>query len=81
MMEYRTVCVDLSRYEELVALESRVNVVVGQIARDGYMRTEDLLFTLGTTASVMEAEKIQRESEERRKSEENGVILSMMVEE
>lgn len=81
MMEYRTVCVDLSRYEELVALESRVNVVVGQIARDGYMRTEDLLFTLGTTASVMEAEKIQRESEERRKSEGNGVILSMMVEE
>lgn len=81
MMEYRTVCVDLSRYEELVALESRVNVVVGQIARDGYMRTEDLLFTLGTTASVMEAEKIQRESEERRKSEGNGVTLSMMVEE
>lgn len=80
-MEYRTVCVDLSRYEELVALESRVNVVVGQIARDGYMRTEDLLFTLGTTASVIEAEKIQKESEERRKNEENGVILSMMVEE
>lgn len=80
-MEYRTVCVDLSRYEELIALESRVNVAVGQIARDGYMRTEDLLFTLGTTASVIEAEKIQKESEQRRKNEESGVILSMMVEE
>lgn len=64
-MEYRTVCVDLERYELLLNLETRVNVAVDQIARDGYLKMEDLLFTLGTPSAVIVAEKLHKEAEER----------------
>lgn len=55
--------VPLDRYEELISLETRVNVVVDRVMRHRYIDSVDLLRTLDTELAVEIAEKIKMEDE------------------
>lgn len=64
MMDKYCACVPLDRYEELINLETRVNVVVDRVMRHRYIDSVDLLLTLDTELAVEIAEKIKMEDEE-----------------
>lgn len=53
-----------NRYEQLLDIESRVDVVVERISHDKFLKTEDILWILGTDLACDLAEKIKREDEE-----------------
>ena len=59
-----SVTISTERYDELLDIETRVNVVVEIIERDGYLNTESLLRTFGTEYAVEVADRIQRKDEE-----------------
>lgn len=58
------VSISLDRYDELLDLETRVNVAVEKIVRCNYISTEDLLFILGTELALSKAEELHKEAEE-----------------
>lgn len=68
-----TVVIPLSRYNELLDLETRVNVVVERLIHDDFLRAEDVLWILATELALERAyelsEKFQKEREEREKYE------------
>lgn len=78
-----TVAVPVRRFEELLDLETRVNVAVEKIVRSGYIDTEDLLFILGTELAITKAEELHLEHEEYMKkiADEKQLGFSMMLEE
>ena len=47
------------RYEELLDIETRVNVVVERLYHDTYLSSEDILWMLGTDLAVIKAQKIR----------------------
>ena len=61
------VTISLRRYEQLIDVETRVNVVVERIARNGYIATQDLLWILGTELSVELAQELRDKEESERK--------------
>lgn len=61
------VVIPLDRYEELIRLETRVNVVVERMYHGGSANREEILSILGTELSVELAEDIR---EKNKKSEE-----------
>lgn len=63
-----TVVIPLSRYNELLDLETRVNVVVERLIHNEFLKTEDIFWILGTELALERAyelrEKSQKEYEE-----------------
>ena len=54
-----TVTITQHRYEQLLDIETRVDVIVERITREKYMGMEDILRTLGTELALQGAEEIK----------------------
>lgn len=69
--------ISLEKYEELLGLETRVNVVVDQIINKKYISAEDILRILGTEEALVEAARLRKEDERREKerSEKYGFTV------
>lgn len=59
MEETRYIAIPFDRYEELVRLETRADVVVERITHDNFIKMEDVLRILGTAVAVEEADRIK----------------------
>ncbi len=59
MPDKNDVFINQSRYEELLDIETRVNVVVERLYHDSYLSEEDILWILGTDLAVTKAQKIR----------------------
>ena len=59
MPDKNDVLINQSRYEELLDIETRVNVVVERLYHDSYLSAEDILWMLGTDLAVIKAQKIR----------------------
>lgn len=68
MSELNTVTISASRYEELIDVETRVNVAVERIYHEHYMSIEDILWILGTSAAIAQAKELRKVYEESCKS-------------
>lgn len=53
------------RYEQLLDLETRVNVVVERILHKEYMETKEVLWILGTDLAVETAMELERKDKEK----------------
>ena len=60
-MDNRNVEISLERYEQLINIESRVNVVVDLASNHGYMSLTDFLLTLGTEKAIKTANKLEED--------------------
>lgn len=67
MEENSVVVIPIEKYEELLDIETRVNVVVERIVHDKYIKTEDVLWILGTELAVETAMEIREKEEKERK--------------
>lgn len=63
-----TVTITQHRYEQLLDIETRVDVLVERITHDNYIKTEDILRILGTELALQRVEEILEE--ERKQKEE-----------
>lgn len=63
-----TVTIPQNRYEQLLDLETRVDVAVERMTNDEYCNIEDVLRILGTELALQRADEIQEE--ERKRHEE-----------
>lgn len=72
MMEVKdlglTVTIQQNRYEQLLDLETRVDVAVERMANDEYCKIEDVLRILGTKLALQRADEMREE--ERKQHEE-----------
>lgn len=55
------VTIPLSKYEQLLDIETRVDVAVERIINDEYCKTEDILRILGTELALQRADEIREE--------------------
>ena len=62
------VSIPLERYEELITLETRVNIAVGYIANNEYPKMENVLLALGTELACETVMELR--AEEKRRLEE-----------
>lgn len=58
------VTIPIQRYEQLLDIETRANVLVDMICSEKAIRTTSILRILATDEALMELEKINKESEE-----------------
>ena len=66
-----TVTIKQYRYEQLLDVETRVDVAVNMICDSDFIRTEDILRILGTDRAIERAEEMHKKDlEERKKFEE-----------
>lgn len=63
-LDTSVVVIPLKRYEELLDLETRVNVVVERVTHDKYFEKEDVLWVLGTDLAVDLAMEITKHNDE-----------------
>lgn len=63
----KEVSIPLDRYEELLNLETRVNVAVERVKHEDCFYMKDLLWILGTEESIDVANEMQKKEDERRK--------------
>lgn len=56
-----TVTITQHRYEQLLDIETRVDVIVERITREKYMGMEDILRTLETELALQGAEEMKEE--------------------
>lgn len=63
-LDTSVVVIPLRRYEELLDLETRVNVVVERVTHDKYFEKEDVLWILGTDLAVDIAMEITKRNDE-----------------
>lgn len=69
-----TVVIPLSRYNELLDLETRANVVVERLIHNDFFKTEDLLWILGTELAIEYADELREKEKKRREEwEKRGV--------
>lgn len=61
------VMIPITRYEELLKIETRVNVLVERYIHSKYLKDQDVLFTLGTDLAVELALDIVEKEENQRK--------------
>ena len=61
------VTISIERYEQLVSLEARANVVVDMIVNKKYLSTEELLRIIGTEDALREASRLKEEGEKQAK--------------
>lgn len=55
------VAIDICRYEHLLDIESRVDVLVYMLSSNRYLSVEDILNIVGTCDAIMLAEKMKKE--------------------
>ena len=60
-----TVTILQERYERLLDLETRVDVVVERMTNDEYCKIEDVLRILGTELALQKADEIREEERKR----------------
>lgn len=58
------ITIPIETYEQLLMLKTRVDVAVERMWHDQYIKTEDILWILGTELAVDVAEEINRKKEE-----------------
>lgn len=64
-MEYKgVVSIPVERYDELVKLESKIDVLLDRVEHDEYLRTDDMLRIIGTEKSLKIADAIESERDE-----------------
>lgn len=63
-LDTSVVVIPLRRYEELLDLETRVNVVVERVTHDKYFEKKDVLWVLGTDLAVDLAMEITKHNDE-----------------
>lgn len=63
-----TITIPQNRYEQLLDLETRVDVAVERMTNDEYCKIEDVLRILGTELALQRADEIREE--ERKRHEE-----------
>lgn len=56
------VCISLERYQELLDVETRVNVAVERIRHEKYLDHEAILWILGTELAVETAMELREKS-------------------
>lgn len=66
-MNSNVVVIPLQRYNELLNIETRVDVAVERIVHDDYLKKEDVLWVLGTDLAVDKAMELREKDEEERK--------------
>ena len=62
-----TVTIPVQRYTELIETETRVDVAVERFAHSDYVRTEDVLWILGTELATELAMELRHKNEEAKK--------------
>lgn len=62
MPDKNEVVINKARYEELLDIETRVNVVVERLCHNNYLSAEDILWMLGTELAVAKAQKLRLEN-------------------
>lgn len=67
MENTNVVVIPIQRYDELLDLETRVNVVVERISHEEYLAPESLLWILGTELAVETAYSIEEQKKEERR--------------
>ena len=72
-MDNRNVEISLERYEQLINIESRVNVVVDLASNHGYMSLTDFLLTLGTEKAIKTANKLEEDAIKKLEEKSNDV--------
>ena len=72
-MGNRNVEISLERYEQLINIESRVNVVVDLSSNHGYMSLTDFLLTLGTEKAIKTANKLEEDLQKKYEEKSNDV--------
>lgn len=75
-MEKTYLMVPLDRYEKLISLETRVNVVVERLMHDRVLNDEDILWILDTELSVELAQELYEKREKERE-----ICLKRLLEE
>lgn len=60
------VTISMRKYEQLLDIETRVDVAVERIINDEYIKTEDILRILGTELALQKADEIREEEKKRR---------------
>lgn len=68
MLSSSVVVIPLQRYNELLNIETRVDVVVERIAHDDYLKREDILWILGTDLAIDKAMELRVQDELAHKS-------------
>lgn len=63
-----TITISQNRYEQLLDIETRVDVAVERMANDEYCKIEDVLRILGTKLALQRADEMREE--ERKQNEE-----------
>lgn len=59
------VTIPLTRYEQLLDIETRVDVAVERMTNDEYCKIEDVLRILGTELALQKADEIREEDRKR----------------
>ena len=59
------VSIPVYKYEYFVSLEMRVNVLLDMLENNNYVSTEEILRTLGTELAIEEADRREKEKNER----------------
>lgn len=67
MLNDSVVVIPLQRYNELLDIETRVDVAVERIVHDDYFKKEDILWVLGTDLAVDKAMELREKDEEEHK--------------
>lgn len=66
-----TITITQQKYDQLLDVETRVDVAVNMICDSDFIRTEDILRILGTDRAIERAEEMHKKDlEERKKFEE-----------
>lgn len=66
-MNSNVVVIPLQRYNELLDIETRVDIVVERILHEEHISTETLLWILGTELAIETAMEIREKKEKERK--------------
>lgn len=64
ILDSSVVVIPLKRYEELLDIESRVNVAVERVYHEKYISIESLLWILGTELAIETAIELRKKSQE-----------------
>lgn len=66
MLEPNVVAIPLTRYEELIRKETRINVIVERIMHSDFFNKEDMLWLLDTELSIEFAQELHKKEEKER---------------
>ena len=55
------VCIPISRFEELLDKETRIDVLTDKLINDNYISTEEVLRLIGSDIAIKKADEIREE--------------------